>query len=96
GYAIGITLGVAFHLLAVFLDARFGWHFTYSVMGALAVGLALLLMTMTNAEHPPAAGLALGLVLQGFHLSSIAIIYGSVLILLFIKHLLRNWLINLY
>ena len=96
GYAIGIVLGVVFNLLAEYFRAKFGWHFTYDVMGAAAVGLALLLMTMTNSEHPPAAGLALGLVLQGFQFSSIAIIYGSVMVLLLIKHLLRGWLINLY
>lgn len=96
GYAIGIALGVGFNLLAELFNVKFGWRLTYDVMGAAAVGLALLFMTMTNAEHPPAAGLALGLVLQGFHLSSIAIIYGSVLVLLIIKHLLRGWLINLY
>ncbi len=96
GYIIGVFLGVGFNLLAAYLNAKLGWHFTYSVMGAVAVGLALLMMTMTNSEHPPAAGLALGLVLQGFHLSSLLIIFFSVLALLFIKHLLRGWLINLY
>ena len=65
-------------------------------MGAVAVGLALLLMTMMNCEHPPAAGLALGLVLQGYHVVSLLIISVSVAILLVIKYLLRRWLINLY
>ncbi len=96
GYTIGIILGVGLNLLAGFLYARQGVHIVYGVLGAAAVGLALVLMTMTNTEHPPAAGLALGLVLQGFQVSSLLIIIGSVVVILSIKHLLRGWMINLY
>lgn len=34
--------------------------------GALAVGLALFFMTITDTEHPPAAGTALGFYLNGW------------------------------
>jgi len=96
GYVIGIVLGVGLRLLADAMVLAWGIHAIYSIMGALGVGLSLLFMTITNSEHPPAAGLTLGLVLQGFHIESLLIIYGSVMILLVIKHFLRHWLINLY
>ncbi len=94
GYTIGIILGVVLNLMAGYLYTKQGFFVAYSIMGAVAVGLSLLMMTMTNTEHPPAAGLALGLVLQGFQVDSLLIIYVSVLILLIIKRILRGWLIN--
>ncbi len=96
GYAIGITLGILLRLLAGYVFAQSGLHWIFDVTGAAAVGFSLLVMTMTNCEHPPAAGLALGLVLQGYHTESLLIISASVMIILVIKHLLRHWLINLY
>jgi CBS-domain-containing membrane protein len=96
GYIIGIILGVSLYHLSLYIYTQLAYHWIFSVMGGLAVGLSLLIMTMTNTEHPPAAGLALGLVLQGYHGASLIIIFVSVLLLLIIKYLLRHWLINLY
>lgn len=39
-----------------------GWEFTTLFVYALAVGLSIFLMAITNTEHPPAAGTALGIV----------------------------------
>jgi len=39
-----------------------GWEFTTLFIYALAVGLSIFLMVITNTEHPPAAGTALGVV----------------------------------
>ena len=43
GYAIGMVLGVVFNLVAIYLESASGWHSAYSVMGAVAVGLAFAL-----------------------------------------------------
>ena len=39
-----------------------GWEFTTLFVYALAVGLSIFLMAITNTEHPPAAATALGIV----------------------------------
>jgi len=96
GYVIGMILGVVLFHAASGLYDFLGYHWIFVIMAGVAVGLSLLFMTMTNSEHPPSAGMALGLVLQGYTCESLIIIFASVIILMSIKHLLRNWLINLY
>ncbi len=96
GYFIGIILGILLYHLASIIFINFGNQWIYQVMGGFAVGLSILIMTMTNTEHPPAAGLALGLVLEGYNITSVIIIFVAVLALFGVKYLLRNWLINLY
>ena len=67
GYVVGIAVGCFCHMLS-----RSPWLlplFLYPerariVLGALSVGLAIFFMVITDTEHPPAAGVALGLVLN--------------------------------
>lgn len=96
GYIIGITLGVILHHITLLIYDLAGYHWIFPVIAGIGVGFSLLFMTMTNSEHPPAAGLALGLVLQGYDAFSLVIIFSAVTVLMIIKHLLKNWLINLY
>jgi CBS-domain-containing membrane protein len=52
---------------------------SYIVFGALAVGLAIFVMVITDTEHPPAAGLALGLVLDEYnHMTAVVALVGIV------------------
>jgi hypothetical protein len=62
---------------------------------ALAVGCSIFVMAISNTEHPPAAGTALGMVIAGFswRLGLGALIGVSILSL--IQRLLRPWLIDL-
>jgi CBS-domain-containing membrane protein len=69
GHIIGLLSGTVCHYafltgpLGKFINgAEFAVIFIY----ALAVGLAIFLMVITNAEHPPAAGTALGIVAQAW------------------------------
>ena len=65
------------------------------VFGALATGLAIFAMVLTNTEHPPAAALALGYVLNEWDLMTmIAILVGIVLIST-AKEVTRKWMIDL-
>jgi len=66
------------------------------VFGAAAVALATFLMVVTNTEHPPAAGVALGFVfLEEWHwLAPVAVLIGIVVLSL-VRHVLRNSLRNL-
>ena len=60
------------------------------------MGLSSFLMTITNTEHPPAAGLALGLVYEGVDYPALAVILLGVLLLTAIKMLIIIHLINLF
>ncbi len=65
------------------------------VIAALAVGLSILLMVMTDTEHPPAAGTALGLVIHEVSLSAVLFILVSASTLSIVRVILRPKLINL-
>jgi CBS-domain-containing membrane protein len=60
------------------------------VFGAAAVGLAMLAMALTNTEHPPAAGLALGFVLlEEWRWITPAAVLGGIVALCLIRAALR-------
>ena len=62
---------------------------------ASAVGLSMLLMAMTNTEHPPAAGTALGMASREFDLLIFFSIIGAVALLAVMKLALRPQLRDL-
>jgi CBS-domain-containing membrane protein len=89
GHLIGIVCGSLFALFQLdFFAEREAYY-------ALAVGCSMFLMTITNTEHPPAAGTALGMVIAGFswRLGLGALI--GVSLLSTIHRLMRPWLIDL-
>jgi hypothetical protein len=52
-------------------------------------------MVVADAEHPPAAGAALGLVVQGWTLSSVGVILIGAVTLSLMRVALRPRLVNL-
>jgi CBS-domain-containing membrane protein len=64
-------------------------------LGAIAVGTASLLMVATNTEHPPAAGFALGLVLQPWDYRTLTYVLVCVCVLAIIRIALKRFLIDL-
>ena len=99
GYAIGLTTGVAGGAISrlAWVDAlHFSHVLQYTVFSALAVGLATFLMVITNTEHPPAAGFALGLVLNPWDLQTLFYVILAVSLLAFFKVVLRPYLIDLH
>lgn len=96
GYVVGIAVGTACSLAYTALCGVTDLSFLRGLFGALAVGASIFLMAITNTEHPPAAGLALGLVYQGVDILSLAVIMLAVLALTAIKQILKNYLINLF
>ena len=90
GYTIGLIAGECSTLLMV-SDVVY----MRSLVMALAVGLAIFLMVVTNTEHPPAAALALGVTVDGANLTSVIVIYSCLTIVLLGKWLMRRWLIDL-
>lgn len=99
GYVLGTLVGVTLSLISqmalleqyVCPDAL-----AYTFFGATSVGITIFAMVVTNTEHPPAAGAALGLVLNPWNFITVVFILVSVIILAAIKHMLRPILIDLH
>jgi CBS-domain-containing membrane protein len=68
---------------------------SFVIFGALAVGIAIFLMTITNTEHAPAAGIALGLVINQWSIKTIIFIIVAILWMSMVRKLLKPHLINL-
>ncbi len=86
GYFVGLLVGfIFFGISKVFsIIPFFSETMSLVIFGALAVGAAIFIMVVTNTEHAPAAGIALGLVINNWdHITIIfiicAIIWMSVL-----------------
>jgi len=98
GYAVGILAGVTCYyasLGASCLGAPFLSDSSHVVFGALSVGLAIFGMVLTDLEHPPAASVALGLVLNGADGLSILVVVLGVCFLAGAKTVLKPILIDL-
>ena len=98
GYLVGLAMGFIFYTISI---SDFGisiiGHSTTSliVFGSLAVGFAIFTMAMTNTEHAPAAGIALGLVINKWDYLSIIFIIIAIIWMYGIKTILRTYLIDL-
>jgi len=97
GYLAGIlagslmaTLNIAFEFSDVVTA-----HASMVVFGALATGLAMFLMVVTKTEHPPAAALALGLVLNEWTLLTLVVVIVGVVALSICKQLVLPILMDL-
>jgi CBS-domain-containing membrane protein len=98
GYLVGTASGVLCHYLSVsplFAQISALQGYVDAVFGALAVGLATFAMVITNTEHPPAAGLALGFVLDEWSHFTIVVVIVGIVLLAAIRRLLQPILIDL-
>ncbi len=98
GYLVGISVGCVFHLLSksqlaysMFVSSEMA----YIVCASLAVGVAIFVMVITNTEHPPASGMALGLVLNEWDYGTLLFILCAVLVLALVKTILKPFLMDL-
>ncbi len=100
GYSIGISIGIICYYLGS-LTHSFSMMQIVSTnsspifFASIAVGLSIFLMTITNTEHAPAAGIALGLVINQWDVKSVIFIILVMLLLSAINHLLQPYVINL-
>jgi len=98
GNIVGLLCGLLCYY--IFLTGHLGglsedWELIFWVAGALSVGLAIFLMTVTNTEHPPAAGVALGFVVNEWTYQTIIFVIVYATSLSIIKRLLRRYLRDL-
>lgn len=97
GYLIGTFVGCLMSLFAVFLaiSAVLPVRSVQIVCGAIATGLTFFLMVVLDMEHPPAAALALGYVLNDWQLDTVVVVLGGVTSLCLVKELFRRQLMDL-
>ena len=99
GYAIATLCGVLCSLLASSPLVGFtglSQNRIVVIFSAVAVGIAIFTMALTNTEHPPAAGLALGFVADYWDWRTILFVLGAAALLTLTKRLLRNTLLDLF
>ena len=98
GYLVGAGVGTLCYWLGELVGdvslAGFELH-SQVIFGALAIGLSIFIMVITDTEHPPAAALALGLVLGEWSFKILVVVLGGIVVLCALKRLLRRKLINL-
>ena len=88
GHGVALVLGSALAAILflgpveVFLSDR---TILLNLSLATGVGLAMLLMAITNTEHPPAAGTAIGMATREFDILIFLSIIGAVVMLAIIK-----------
>ena len=97
GYVVGIVSGCSMSTLftAMDLTSTIGANADVIICGALATSMAMFLMVVTRTEHPPAAALALGLVLNEWSLLTIAVVLAGVIGLSIIKRAVLPMLMDL-
>ncbi|MCP4639238.1 MAG: HPP family protein [bacterium] len=95
GYFVGICCAaVCYGLCLLSVHAPFIHQPSAPLFAAVSVGMTIFIMVMTDTEHPPAAGVALGLVLN-MNLGSLLVVVLGILCLSAIRALLKPMLINL-
>lgn len=97
GYVIGIFSGIAMSSLYSLFTLDGTWdHAIMVIFGALAISIAMFTMVVTRTEHPPAAALALGLVLNEWDLVTLMVVLVGVIGLSAIKRLVTPLLMDLF
>lgn len=96
GYCVGMLAGCSMSTLHSVLRLPVGIEHPATIAcGALAIGITMLLMVLTRTEHPPAASLALGLVLNEWDLVTLGVIFGGIVALNLLKGLVLPLLMDL-
>ncbi|MFW6237805.1 MAG: HPP family protein [Halanaerobiales bacterium] len=87
------------YIITILVGISCFYIFSPMISGGMAVGLSTLLMVVTDTEHPPAAGIALGLAMAA---GSNVIVRGSIMALIsafvasFLRYILKPWLKDLF
>ena len=96
GYVVGMLAGALMGTLNNMIDASANFdHAIMIVCGATAISLAMFTMVVTRTEHPPAAALALGLVLNEWSFLTLVVILIGVIGLSVVKQMVLPALLDL-
>lgn len=92
GHIMGLIAGSLCFFTLLYPPLGISERFLHLCAAALSVGLALLLMVITDTEHPPAAATALGIVAYGWSLWTAVFVLIFAIALSVARFLLRPWL----
>ncbi len=98
GYTIGILVGATVSITVGWIQVQYGLEMDrlMAVSGAaVATGLAMFFMVITDTEHPPAAGVALGFVLNEWNLQAIVVVLIGVASISMLKEAYKHRMMNL-
>lgn len=97
GYVVGTLAGCTLSLISTrLIDLSFADPRVIQVCcAALALGLAFLIMVVTDTEHPPAAALALGYVLNDWDLFALFVVLAGIALITSIKEMIKPRLLDL-
>jgi CBS-domain-containing membrane protein len=98
GYMVGLMVGFILFFIAhhQIVHGLFANQTTPLILfGSIAVGFSIFIMTITNTEHAPAAGIALGLVINSWDWLTIVYIIIAIIWLACIKIILKKYLMDL-
>jgi CBS-domain-containing membrane protein len=98
GYIVGIIVGIFCYFISITIPSNnffTNTEMSLIVFGAIAVGISIFIMTVTNTEHPPAAGIALGLVINPWTWLTIVFILCAVIWLSGVRKILKPYLMDL-
>jgi CBS-domain-containing membrane protein len=96
GYIVGILTGALMGTINTLIDVSPGYdHAIMVICGAIAISIAMFTMVVTRTEHPPAAALAIGLVLNEWSLLTLFVVLMGVIGLSLIKQLVLPALLDL-
>jgi CBS-domain-containing membrane protein len=83
------------HTVAMLIGVAFSFIPNNVVAGSCAVGAAILIMTMTDTEHPPAASTALGTAVETFNAELLVFVVIATTLLVLFQRSIRKHLIDL-
>ena len=97
GYLVGTLVGSLISVLQTMVDwaSVMDPHAGLIIFGALSIGLAMFLMVITSTEHPPAAALALGIVINEWDLLTLIVVMAGAVVLSIVKQLILPLLMDL-
>jgi CBS-domain-containing membrane protein len=98
GYIVGIIVGITLNTIAtstIITSLQLPQNITIAGFGAISVGIAIFVMVATDTEHPPAAGIALGLIINVWEPTTILYIIIAVILLTSLKKALKPYMLDL-
>ena len=98
GHIVGLACGTLCHyaLLTGPLEELAGnWEYMPWLAAAIAVGLSIFIMPITDTEHPPAASTALGVAIYTWSYQVVIFVLLFSIVLALIRRVLRGYLRDL-
>lgn len=97
GYLVGTIVGCSLSGMVAILAFGIGMEIrmVQLICGAIATGLTFFLMVVTDTEHPPAAALSLGYVLNQWDWGTVAVVLLGISALVAVKQVFRRQLMDL-